>query len=107
MDQSRRLVVPGQNRLLSALSRDLQIRLLPRMEKVALTVRQLLIDPDAPISHVYFPLSGAASLVIALKGGETVEIATVGNEGMLGTPVFLGAERSAMRALWQVSGQCL
>jgi CRP-like cAMP-binding protein len=107
MDQSRRFVVPGQNRLLSALSRDLQIRLLPRMEKVALTVRQLLFDADAPISHVYFPLSGATSLVIALKGGETVEIATVGNEGMLGTPVFLGAERSAMRAVCQVAGQAL
>jgi CRP-like cAMP-binding protein len=107
MDQSQRFVIPGQNRLLSALSRELQIRLLPRTEKVSLSVRQVLVEADMPISHVYFPLSGATSLVIALGSGETVEIATVGNEGMVGTPVFLGAERSAMRAICQVAGQAL
>jgi CRP-like cAMP-binding protein len=107
MDQSRRFVIPGHNRLLSTLSRELQIRLLPRMEKVTLTVRQVLFEADAQISHVYFPLSGAVSLVLMLKGGETVEIATVGNEGMVGLPVFLGAERSAMRAVCQVAGQVL
>src|SRR5262245_12217698 len=107
MDQSRRFIAPGQNRLLSALSRDAQIRLLPRMEKVNLVVRQVLFDAQAPVSHVYFPLSGAMSLLIALSSGESIEIATVGNEGMLGTPVFLGAERGSMRAVCQVAGQAL
>jgi CRP-like cAMP-binding protein len=107
MDQSRRFVVPGQNRLLSSLSRDLQIRLLPRMEKVSLSVRQVLFEAEGPIAEVYFPLSGVMSLVITLRGGETVEIATVGNEGMVGTPVFLGAARSPMRAFCQVAGQAL
>jgi len=107
MDQSRRFIAPGQNRLLSALSRDVQIRLLPRMEKVNLAVRQVLFEAHEPVSHIYFPLSGAMSLLIALASGETIEIATVGNEGMLGTPVFLGAERGAMRAVCQVSGQAL
>ena len=107
MDQSRRFIAPGQNRLLSSLSRDVQIRLLPRMEKVSLAVRQPLFEADAPIVHVYFPLSGAMSLLIGLAGGEAVEIATVGNEGMLGAPVFLGAERGAMKAVCQVAGQAL
>jgi CRP-like cAMP-binding protein len=107
MDQSRRFVIPGQNRLLSALSRELQIRLLTRMEKVSLSVRQLLFEGDTAISHVYFPLSGATSLLIALKSSDAVEIATVGNEGMVGIPVFLGTERSAMRAVCQVAGQAL
>src|SRR5687767_13983722 len=107
MDETRRFVAPGQNRLLSALSRDLQIRLLPRMEKLSLAVRQMLQEPDAPMPHVYFPLSGVVSLVISLKSGETVEIATVGNEGMLGTPVFLGVERAPMKAFCQVAGQAL
>jgi CRP-like cAMP-binding protein len=107
MDQSRRFPAPGQNRLLSAMSRDLQIRLLPRMEKVNLPIRQVLYEPDTPIAHVYFPLSGVLSLLITLKGGETVEVATVGNEGMVGTPVFLGAERSPTKAVSQVAGQAL
>jgi CRP-like cAMP-binding protein len=107
MDQSRRFTAPGQNRLLSALSRDLQIRLLPRMEKVTLSVRQLLFEAGEPITHVYFPLSGSMSLIIGLNGGDSVEIATVGNEGMVGTAVFLGADRGPMRAVCQVAGQAL
>ena len=94
MDQSRRFIVPGQNRLVSALSRDVQIRLLPRMEKLSLPVRHVLYEPEAPLMHVYFPLSGVVSLFIVLKGGESLEIGTVGNEGIVGTPAFLGAERS-------------
>jgi CRP-like cAMP-binding protein len=107
MDQSRRFVIPGQNRLLSALSRDLQIRLLPRMEKVSLPIRQVLYETDTPIAHVYFPVSGVMSLVISLKGGESVEVATIGNEGMVGIAVFLGAERSPAKAFCQVAGQAL
>jgi CRP-like cAMP-binding protein len=107
MDQSRRFVIPGQNRLLSALSRDLQIRLLPRMEKVSLPIRQVLYEADTPIAHVYFPVSGVMSLVISLKGGDSVEVGTIGNEGMVGIAVFLGAERSPAKAFCQVAGQAL
>jgi CRP-like cAMP-binding protein len=107
MDQSRNFVVAGENRLLSALSRDQQIRLLPRMEKISLPIRHMLAEADAPITHVYFPLSGVISLVITLKGGAAVEVATVGNEGLVGTPVFLGAQRSPAKAVCQVAGQAL
>jgi CRP-like cAMP-binding protein len=107
MDQPRPFAVPGQNRLLSTLPRNVQIRLLPHMEKLSLAVRHVLYEPDAPIVHVYFPLSGVLSLVIVLKGGECVEIGTVGNEGMLGTPVLLGARRSPCRSMVQVAGQSL
>jgi CRP-like cAMP-binding protein len=107
MDQSRRFVAPGQNRLLSSLSRDLQIRLLPRMEKTSLPVKQILYEPGQPIGYVYFPLSGVISLFIALKGGETVEVATIGNEGLAGTPLVLGAEHSALKVVSQVAGQAL
>jgi CRP-like cAMP-binding protein len=107
MDQSRRFVIPGQNRLLSALSRDLQIRLLPRMEKLSLPIRQVLYEADSVISHVYFPLSGVMSVVVMLKHGASVEVATIGNEGMVGTAVFLGAERSPVKAFSQVAGQAL
>src|SRR5687767_12037004 len=107
MDQSRRFVLPGQNRLLSSLSRDVQIRLLPRMEKISFTLKQILYEVGQPIGHVYFPLSGVVSLVIALRGGDSVEVATTGNEGLVGTPVLLGAERSGLKAVCQVTGQAL
>ena len=64
MDQSRNFILPGQNRILSSLTRDLQIRLLPRMEKMSLSIRQILHAADDAITHAWFPLSGVVSLVI-------------------------------------------
>ncbi len=107
MDQSRRFVLPGQNRLLSSLPRDVQIRLLPRMEKISFGLKQILYDAGQPIAHVYFPLSGVISLLITLKAGETVEVATTGNEGVVGTSLLLGTERSSFKAVCQVTGQAL
>jgi len=107
MDQSRRFIAPGQNRLLSTLSRELQIRLLPSMEKVSLSTRQLLYEADTPITHVWFPLSGVMSVVITLRDGAAVEVGTIGNEGLVGTQVFLGAERSSAKVFSQVAGQAL
>jgi CRP-like cAMP-binding protein len=107
MDQSRRFLVPGQNRILSSLARELQLRLLPRTEKISLSVKQILYDAHDPLRYAYFPLSGVISLLIVLEGGDTVEVATVGNEGLAGTPLVLGAERGALKAVCQVAGQAL
>lgn len=107
MDQSRRFVAPGQNRLLSALPRDLQLRLLPALEKVSLPVRHVLSEAGAPVSHVWFPLSGVISLVLTMKDGTSVDVGTVGNEGLVGMPVFLGADCMPVRAVCQVAGQAL
>jgi len=107
MDQSRRFAAPGQNRLLSALPRDLQLRLLPMLEKVSLPVRHVLTEAGVPLGHVWFPLSGVISLVLAMKKGTSVDVGTVGNEGLVGTPVFLGADRLPVTAVCQVAGQAL
>jgi CRP-like cAMP-binding protein len=107
MDQSHRFTVPGENCILASLSRDLQLRLLPRMEKISLSVKQILYDGQDPIGHAYFPLSGVVSLLIRFKSGETVEVATIGNEGLAGTPLVLGAERGPLKAVCQVGGQAL
>ena len=107
MDQFRRFVAPGQNRLLSAMSRDVQLRLLPRMEKVSLAIRHVLYEADTPITHVWFPLSGVVSLVLTMRDGTSVEVGTIGNEGMVGAPVLLGAERTPVKAFCQVAGQAM
>jgi CRP-like cAMP-binding protein len=47
------------------------------------------------------------SLVILMRDGQAVEAGTVGNEGMVGLPVFLGAETSPHRAFSQIPGEAL
>jgi CRP-like cAMP-binding protein len=107
MAKPRRVHVRGENRLLAALPRGHYRRLLPHLERVPLPLREILYDANGPISHVFFPLNGVVSLVILMEGGVILEVGTIGNEGMVGTPVFLGSESSPTRAMSQVAGEAL
>ena len=107
MVKLRRVHVLGENRLLAALPRQEYSRLRPHLEKVSLRLRDILYEPSGPIPHVYFPLDGVVSLVIIMDGGFSLEVGIIGNEGMVGTPVFLGCQSSLTRAISQVPGDAL
>lgn len=77
-------------------------RLRARLRPVTFQIRDLLFEPNKRIDHVYFPEEGVASILTVLADGSLIEAATVGYEGMVGLPVFLGAERSTSKAFWQV-----
>ena len=94
MAKLRKVHVLGENRLLAALPRKEYDRLRPHLEKVSLPLRDILYEPNGPIPHVYFPLDGVVSLVIIMDGGFSLEVGIIGNEGMVGTPVFLGCQSS-------------
>lgn len=98
---------PGENRLLAALPKAERERLAPLLRPVSFGLRDYLFRVDEPIHSVYFPRSGVISLVITVKDGGTIEVGTVGNEGMVGVPVFLGADRSPTQAFSQVPGESL
>jgi CRP-like cAMP-binding protein len=98
---------PAGNRLLAALPADDYARLLPHLETISLPFKQILHAPDEPIAHVYFVTEGVVSLVHFSAEGTAVEVATIGNEGMVGLPVFLGAESTPGQALAQVPGAAL
>jgi CRP-like cAMP-binding protein len=96
-----------KNRVLAALSRRELADLLPRMEFCSLEHRQMLIETHEPIPYVHFPLSGVVSLVIATVNGATVEVAMVGSEGIVGSPVLFGGGTAPIGALVQVPGEAL
>ena len=56
------------------------------------------------MSHAYFPLDCIVSLLYVMKNGESAEIAIVGNEGMIGVPLFMGGESTQSRAIVQNAG---
>lgn len=66
---------------------------------------QQVYEPGEPITVVYFPLSCVFSLVALADGRDVIEVATVGHEGMVGLPVFLGAASSPHGCFSQVPGQ--
>ena len=97
----------GSNRLLASLPAAADAHLRPRLEHVTLALKQVLSEPGEPIRHVYFPTTAVVSLLTVLDGGKALETATVGNEGMVGLPLFLGADRTPGRAVCQVAGAAL
>ncbi len=105
MSKVRRNLI--KNRLLSAIPREEYERLLPHLETVSLRFNQIIYAPNEPIQHVYFPNSGIISLVNLTEDGGTVEAATVGNEGMVGIPVLLGADKIVGQAVSQIVGDAL
>jgi CRP-like cAMP-binding protein len=94
----------GANWLLAALGAGEAAGLAPLLEPVSLELRQTIIVPNQPISHVYFVDTGLVSVVSELEHGRMIEVLTVGVEGMVGVPLFLAASTTTCRAFVQLAG---
>src|SRR3954465_2879450 len=82
-------------------------RLTPMLHGVAFTRKQLLYRANSAIEYVCFPISGLLSATIGMKDGGSIEVATVGNEGMAGLPVIMGNDHSPHDVLVQIPGEAL
>jgi CRP-like cAMP-binding protein len=90
------------NRLLEVLPERAKKRVLSLLEPEDWDVKEMLIGPGQRLHSVYFPVDGVVSQLALMEDGEKVEIATIGNEGMAGAPIFLGARSLGDRELMQV-----
>jgi CRP-like cAMP-binding protein len=95
------------NFILSAIPEAEWARIRDRCELVELSIHQLMYRYDEPIDSVYFPLTCVASMIAEHEGEASVEVGTVGREGMTGLPVFLGVTISPNTVLAQVPGSAL
>jgi CRP-like cAMP-binding protein len=93
---------PRANHLLRGLPDDELARLAPSFESVSLPRPTELEGANEEVDFVYFPTSGIASIVALDEGGESVDTAMVGREGMTGLSVFLGTGQSPLRTIVQV-----
>jgi len=90
------------NKLLAALPAADYRRILPTLTTVPLKFRQVMHKYGEPIDTVYFIGGGVASVTNVMTDGRMVEVATIGNEGMVGVTVFLGGTVSPGEAFIQV-----
>ena len=96
--------VTGQpNRLLRALPPAQWDRLAGDLRRVSLASRTVLFEPGQHIEVVDFPCTCVVSLVTPLHDGRTAEVASVGNEGIVGVPVVIGGS-FAVRGVCSVGG---
>lgn len=93
-----------RNRLLRAFPAEDYAWLAPHLSSVALNLNDVLAEANEPFRHVHFVESGCVSVVNTVAGG-TVEVGTVGNEGIGGLPVFLGTGSVPSRTFVQIPGE--
>src|SRR5262245_18247806 len=101
---SARKLNPQSNHFLGALPAHDFSLLAPHLRPVPLEYGAALHEAGEDIEHVYFPQSGMVSLVVVMRNGATVETATVGRGGALGTAAGLGSRCAFGRAVVQLAG---
>jgi CRP-like cAMP-binding protein len=92
---------PG-NRLLARLPLDVLSRIEPHLTIVPTTMRQVFHKRGDPIREVYFLNGGVGSITAGMEDGTMVEVATVGDEGVLGIGAFYGTRLSNVETMLQV-----
>jgi CRP-like cAMP-binding protein len=70
-----------------------------KIELVELQLGQILFDVGDPITHVYFPSTSIISMTHLLLEGESIEVAMIGAEGVLGMSALMGDTKSSIRSL--------
>ena len=93
-----------RNRILGALPEADLLRLLPDLEPVQVLVGDVLCESGAQLTHAFFPTTSIVSLQYVMENGSSAEIAGVGNEGVLGVPLFMGGETMLSRSVVQTGG---
>jgi CRP-like cAMP-binding protein len=98
---------PRENQLVASLPLPERRVLLEATTTVTLSVRTILFEPGGVVDAVYFPTDGVISLVTPVQAGAIVEVATIGNEGVVGVPLVQPLTGFAVRAITQVAGHGL
>ncbi|MBC7857335.1 MAG: Crp/Fnr family transcriptional regulator [Burkholderiaceae bacterium] len=93
------------NRLLASLPESDWSRLAALFDTVTVEAGQVLCEPGQAIAYLYFPDDSLISLLAVAEGRMTLEVGSVGCEGMIGASVALGHELAQVRAVVQRAGR--
>lgn len=95
------------NRLLAGLPDKDQRQMLADCDQVELAWADVLYQAGTRLRHVYFPIGGLISLVTPLDACAGLQVALIGNEGMLGVSLLLGVPVSRYNHLVHAAGSAL
>lgn len=96
--------IPARNRLLDGLAAACLKRLSTHIELVSLTYGQVLYESGKQIQYVYFPYDSLVCLLGVVGDGKSVEVAVVGNEGVVGGSAAIDIDISSLRAVVLIGG---
>lgn len=95
---------PAQNYLLAALPTADFAPLADALELVPLCLGQMLYEPGSQMRHAFFPTTAIVSLHYVTESGASAETAGVGNEGVVGVPLFMGGDTTSSSGVVQTAG---
>lgn len=101
------LPATGCNTLLGGLPRRERDPLLSLCEPFEMEVGAVLCDIETPYRHAYFPTSGLIALVSSQHDHNPMEMARIGQEGMLGATLLLGIGTVPIQAVVHAPGVAL
>lgn len=96
-----------RNGILAALPCEEFARLSPNLKLVNLTGGEVLYETGDNIRYAYFLNSGAVCLLAESSNGESIEVGSVGNEGVVGVPAILRVESALFRVIVEIPGDAL
>ncbi len=96
---------PRQNHLLAALPDAEFERLKAHLERVPMRLGDMIYEPDGQLQYAYFPTTAIVSLHYVMASGASAESAGVGNEGIVGVPLYMGGNSTPSSAVVQTAGE--
>ena len=96
-----------RNRFLASLPDDDLQEFLPKLQSISLSAKEILFNQGEPIRYVYFPVSAVVSLLNILEDGDSVEIATIGNEGIVSARAFFDVDSGFATGVTQGPGEAM
>ena len=94
-----------ENAILAGLSRPMVAEVLEVGKLIDLKTPQQIYEAGCEIHEVYFPIDAVLSVVTQMRDGGSIEVGTVGREGVSAIPLLLGATTSANESYCQVPGR--
>ena len=95
------------NAILYGLDDVVTTKLITGGKFVQLTLREQIYRQEEQIETVYFPLDCVLSVVTQMEDGSSIEIGTIGREGMSAFPLLMGASTTANDCYCQVRGRAV
>ena len=95
---------PRQNHLLAALPSAVFNAWADQLQLVAMKLGDMVYEPGGQLQHAYFPTTAVVSLHYVMRSGQSCETCGVGNEGLVGFPLFMGGETTLSSAVVQSAG---
>lgn len=96
---------PIRNRVLLSLPEGDFQTLRPLLNYQPFLHHMTLHESGEELQFAHFPNQGLVSIIVTTRNGKTVEVVTVGQEGLVGTAAVVGLRTSPDRAVVQVPGE--